>query len=70
MVLRSALLGMVRRHPRSRLDHDFASLHVAAGKVYDRNNQVQRETMQPVPFTKQENAALVKLIISMNCLTF
>ena len=39
----------------------FSVSRMFVGKVYDRNNQVQRETMQPVPFTKQENAAIASL---------
>jgi hypothetical protein len=39
----------------------FSVSRMFIGKVYDRNNQVQRETMQPVQFTKQENAAIASL---------
>ena len=39
----------------------FSVSRMFVGKVYDRNNQVQRETMQPVQFTKQENAAIASL---------
>jgi len=39
----------------------FSVSRMFVGKVYDRNNQVQRETMRPVQFTKQENAAIASL---------
>ena len=39
----------------------FSVRRMFVGKVYDRNNQVQQETMRPFKFAKQKNAAIASL---------